>query len=443
MSFPTCTPVVMPKTALILQADWEGGMCKVARDLQRAGVDVRKVCFSFSDKLYHYNGIDCVEYKKPLIEFEQWLREYIREHHVDTLILYNQHRPYNEVGWKLAHELELECLVLELGLLRPDFTTIFTKETEPFSFFSKHWKQIKSAPLPDTPVESYERTARSDSTVKLTKMGLSVLASRIFMRLGSYKLFIDQRKLSLRHHLFALYHSLFRYAARSYQKEMKDHYWEEKADTYFLAPLQVHCDSQIILKSDFVTIEQFIDHVAESFLEHAPADKKLVFKVHPMDRGYRDYTAIIDKYNRACGEERFIYLDRIHLPSALSHAAGCITINSSVGLSALQHKTPTICLGKAVYDLPSLTSQDGLDSFWANPSPVKASAVEKFIHTLKVTNQAQGVLYQDIFNLPTESKIYWPPIYKDLFTPKVISHNVEKTYENTKLNTPLSTADSL
>ena len=52
---------------------------------------------------------------------------------------------------------------------------------------------------------------------------------------------------------------------------------------------------------------------------------------------------------------RIFYLDRIHLPTTLDHARGCVTINSSVGLAALIHGAPTITLGEAAYNLRGLT----------------------------------------------------------------------------------------
>ena len=60
-----------------------------------------------------------------------------------------------------------------------------------------------------------------------------------------------------------------------------------------LVPLQVHTDSQITVRSDFSSMEEFIQLVTESFLHNAPAGSKLIFKVHPMDRGYRDYRQFI------------------------------------------------------------------------------------------------------------------------------------------------------
>ena len=57
-----------------------------------------------------------VDFDAPIESFETWLRDYIDENAVDCIILYNQYRPYNQIGWDIAKELDIECIVLELGL---------------------------------------------------------------------------------------------------------------------------------------------------------------------------------------------------------------------------------------------------------------------------------------------------------------------------------------
>ena len=63
---------------------------------------------------------------------------------------------------------------------------------------------------------------------------------------------------------------------------------------YFVCPLQVHCDMQVIEHSDFNSIEHFIGDVLASFTEHAASNKAIVFKHHPLDRGYKDYSELFD-----------------------------------------------------------------------------------------------------------------------------------------------------
>ena len=80
-----------------------------------------------------------------------------------------------------------------------------------------------------------------------------------------------------------------------------------------------------------------------------------------MDRGYKDYHKLIKTLQSSPGGRRIFYLDRIHLPTLLDHARGCVTINSSVGLAALIHGAPTITIGEAAYNLRGLTFQGKLE----------------------------------------------------------------------------------
>lgn len=71
-----------------------------------------------------------------------------------------------------------------------------------------------------------------------------------------------------------------------------------------------------------------------------------------------------------------------------------ITINSTVGLSALRHNVPTLTLGEALYDIPDVTSQCSLDDFWKAPSPVDAEKVSQLRHFLLNTNQLNCSFYR-------------------------------------------------
>ncbi len=61
---------------------------------------------------------------------------------------------------------------------------------------------------------------------------------------------------------------------------------------------------------------------------------------------------------------RLHYIHDQHLPTLLDHASGVVLINSTVGLSAMNHGLPVAVLGEASYALPGMSYQGGLDSFW-------------------------------------------------------------------------------
>ena len=127
----------------------------------------------------------------------------------------------------------------------------------------------------------------------------------------------------------------------------------------------------------------------------------LLFKLHPMDRPYSDYSTDIEalRLEHDLGE-RLLYADVINLPAALRGARGTVVINSTVGLSSLTHDTPVKCLGQAVYDLPGLTHQGSLGEFFSAPSPVDRALYQRFRQWLLEQNQLNGSVWSRLHENP-------------------------------------------
>ncbi|MMZ71596.1 Capsule polysaccharide biosynthesis protein [compost metagenome] len=53
-----------------------------------------------------------------------------------------------------------------------------------------------------------------------------------------------------------------------------------------------------------------------------------------------------------------------------------------MGLSALLHQVPTFCMGRALYDLPGLTTRGTLAKFWHKQSPVCSETFERMRQSL-------------------------------------------------------------
>jgi capsule polysaccharide modification protein KpsS len=166
---------------------------------------------------------------------------------------------------------------------------------------------------------------------------------------------------------------------------------------YFVCPLQVHCDMQVVVHSEFNSIEHFVGEVLASFCEHAPSNKAIVFKHHPLDRGYTDYTSLFANLVAELGlQGRVFYVHDVCLPTLLKHAQGTVLINSTVGISSLFHGTPVKTLGDAIYDIPGLTSAHSLDDFWRCERYVNATFFQAFRAFLIQRNQLNGNLYRRI-----------------------------------------------
>lgn len=399
---------------LIVQGDWEAGMSLLAQDLQDAGHEVGKVVFCAPDLLfYRMRGIQTHTFRQPIEEFYEWLRELVRSQKYDTFFLYNHYRPYNQVAWRLAEEMNLGCQVFELGLIRPNCVMVFSRDRMPIREVPEIWEEILAGRHQPPQAVMPPELSQVSSAVKMFQFCANYLFSRITSPLFPH--FVDQRQMNLWHHLKHSMIYLWRFIERSRDCEYDGLFAGELSGRYYAVPLQVHSDTQITKCSDFQSIEQFIRLVTRSFRKHAPPDTKLVFKVHPMDRGYKDYTDLIAGLDDKLGGGRILYVDRVHLPTLLEHSRGVVNINSSVGISGLVHRAPVITLGTAVYNLPGLTFQGDLDDFWTSAESPEPSRVKQFINLLLETNQGRGTLSQRCFDVPGRCRIQWPPPFRKAF----------------------------
>jgi capsular polysaccharide export protein len=165
---------------------------------------------------------------------------------------------------------------------------------------------------------------------------------------------------------------------------------------YFFFPLQLNSDAQLERNSPFGTMRKAIEHVLASFARHAPRETRLVVKNHPLDTGLAGYRRqVADLEHLFDLKGRIDYLETGELAPLFDHAQGVVTVNSTAGLSALQHRRPTKALGRAVYDLPRLTFQGGLDDFWraAWSAAPDMEVVRAFRNVLVHGTQVNGGFY--------------------------------------------------
>ena len=72
-----------------------------------------------------------------------------------------------------------------------------------------------------------------------------------------------------------------------------------------------------------------------------------------------------------------------------------MTVNSTIGLSALAVSVPVITLGKAIYNLPGLTAQQGMDAFWQQPTAPNAVLFDAFRRVVAARTQINGGFHSD------------------------------------------------
>jgi len=72
-----------------------------------------------------------------------------------------------------------------------------------------------------------------------------------------------------------------------------------------------------------------------------------------------------------------------------------VTVNSTTGMRALQLGRPLVVLGQAVFDVPGMTHQGGLDSFWTQATAPDASLVRDFLKAVAAALQIRGVFFEE------------------------------------------------
>ena len=163
---------------------------------------------------------------------------------------------------------------------------------------------------------------------------------------------------------------------------------------YYVFPLQLNSDSQILEHSPFNSVREAIEKVMRSFAVHAPSDALLVIKNHPLDTGIVDYRKFSHELARTLGmQDRLLYIEAGHLPTLLDHAKGVVVVNSTVGLSAVHHRRPLIALGTAIYDMAGMTWQDGIDDFWRHADGPDMALYYAFLDYVIHHTQINGDFY--------------------------------------------------
>jgi BexC/CtrB/KpsE family polysaccharide export inner-membrane protein len=346
------------KNVLLLQGPIGPFFSRLAYDLRQAGATVHKVNFNGGDWLFYPTG--AISFNGSMDEWPRFLGELLDTHAIDTVLLFGDMRPIHRSVSKLLKERKVRVGVFEEGYIRPDYVTLeldgangnSSLPRDPQLYFEHDAEPVP----PPKPVRNAFRWMGIWAT-------LYYVASALFSPL--YPRYRHHRPLTLTELGPWILSAWRKYRYRIKEKGLQEQIVTEYDGRYFLVPLQVHNDSQLYAHSDFDSVWSFIEDVVVSFERYAPEEAVLVFKHHPMDRGYYDYGRFLQDLTKELGlDGRLIYLHDQHLPPLLKHAKGVVLINSTVGLSALHHRCPLKVCGTSIYDLPGLTFQGSLDEFW-------------------------------------------------------------------------------
>ena len=367
------------RNVLLLQGLMGPLFRRLGQGLIAAGHGVHKVNFNGGDRLFWRlpGGID---YRGSL---EDWPAEFERllgELAITDVMLFGDCCDHHMGATRVCRELGIPVHVFEEGYVRPDWVTLELGGVNGHSSLPRDpaWYRETAAKLPPVPPHaqvpsSFRRRATE---------GLLYNAADVFTR-WHYPHWNNHRPWHPAVEGMGWWRKLRRRKEREALAAALLERMKTSADPYFLFPLQLDSDAQIRLHSPFAGIADALKLVLGSFAAHAPAGTRLVVKEHPLDNGVRNWEQeTADMAARFGIADRVDYLGWGDIVPVARDARGMVTINSTSGTLGLAMGVPVKALGHAVYDIPEITYQGGLDSFWRDPVAPDAETFEAFRRVL-------------------------------------------------------------
>ena len=380
------------RNALLLQGPIGPFFSRFGDELAQRGFTVTKINFNGGDSFF-YRRSGALDYSGDPANWEPWIERLLINRSIGRIYLFGDCRSYHQVARRVAQSLGIRVFVFEEGYIRPNFITLEEDGVNGHSSMMTEPLHIDTKAI-DLP-EEYQQPTHVFQLSAVYSMVYYWASAAQQKRFPHYQHHRPFEWLSEGSRWIRSGFRKWNYHRR--EKKIFDELLPQFSDNYFVCPLQVHCDMQVVVHSDYNSIEHFIGEVLSSFRQHAPNNKAIVFKHHPMDRGYTDYSTLFANLIAELGlQGRVFYVHDVCLPTLLRHAQGTVLINSTVGMSSLFHGTPVKTMGKAIYDIPGLTAQESLDEFWQCEDKVDNDFFKAFRAFLVQRNQLNGNLYRRI-----------------------------------------------
>ncbi len=378
-------------TLLILQGPASPFLKEVARQAESAGAKVFKINFCLGDAVFWWPR-KADWFTGPSEDWPAFLRNYLRRSGITDILMLGDGRPKHAAAVEIAREAGVKVHILEHGYLRPDWLTI-----EPEGMSGRSWFPRDAATLralaDDVPAVDMRNHFRNS----FLTYALYDLAYHVPNVLLGWLLHPHYRT-------HGPVHPAVEYAGwirkgltsgrrRRQAQEVQRVYLpkETSPPRYFLFPLQLPGDYQIRIHAPFGDHFEIVAATIASFAREAPPETRLLFKIHPIDNGLSGWAGVIvGEAGRYGVENRVDLIDGGDLDKLISSAAGIVTVNSTVGLSAVMAGKPVITLGAAIYDIAGITHQGSVASFWRAPQAPQPGMPEVLAKALVATTQVRG-----------------------------------------------------
>jgi capsular polysaccharide export protein len=375
---------------LLLQGPVGPFFRRLHRSLIDRGFRVVKVNFNGGDLLFSPDD-EAINFRGSPLRWKTWLRSFVAAKSPVAIVLFGDRRPYHVEALRVAHERKVATWCLEEGYIRPQYVTC-----------ERSGNNARS-PLTQTEPRPQHFGVRVSRPVKNPMSAMATYAVfYAFFQMALTPLFhgnVRHRKRPIARECarwgLSLVRKLVFYGAnrRAFREIVAN-----RIRDYYVVALQVHDDLNLSQNGNGWTMERLIEETTRSFAQNAPKSHRLLFKVHPLDRGHLPYRKLIaDAAHRHGCRRRVMVVDDRPIGPMIRNSDGVVTVNSTSGLIALQHAKPLAVLGNAVYSSAKLKTLPQalheLDLFWEHPIVARPPDVDSFFAQMYDESLVAGNFY--------------------------------------------------
>lgn len=366
------------------------------RLLERRDFNAWRICFNAADNFYS-DRKNRINFSGNLVDWCEWFRDFVAYFQPDMIIFFGSEREIHRAAKDIADEIGIKVLSLEEGYIRPGFVTVEEGGNNAQS------RLAGTMPPQDYVCIAQDRSEPHDfkGLVSMCFFGAIYYIIRSVFSYGAQKRTFH-RQISLISEAYCWIRNFSRrFRSQSTNSSTIQKLIEFHDKKYILIPLQVASDGQLGRNALQWNSTRLIAASMKSFAESASRECRLVFKIHPMERGH-------------CNHEKFILdtaaafevSDRIDIISVGSlgllarHAARMITINSTAGLSAVFHGTPLMVIGKALYAHEDLATcamgSPDFKTFWSVGRVAERDIRKSYLAWIKDQALVEGDFYASL-----------------------------------------------
>jgi capsular polysaccharide export protein len=365
----------------------------LADELVGLGHSVERINLSGGDWVF-WPRLGAVNYRGRFSDWRPFLGEFLHARDITDVIVFGDCRPYHRVALDLARSRGIDVHVFEEGYFRPEWITIERGGTNGHSALPRDpaafLEEAAQLPPENPPTIVAGGIVRLVRWEILNQLSMMILAP----------LYPNYRRHRSHHPMAEMCGWVKRLLLRPFERryaERLSRYLDDTRPKYYLLPLQLETDYQIRRHSPFKSMAHVMEVVMESFARSAPRDALLVVKLHPLDNGLANFRKQAKQIARRLhlARSRVLVMDGGHLPTLISRSGGVVVVNSTTGLSALNHKRPVAVLGNAIFNIPGLTFRGRLDDFWHSATPPDTDLFKAFRRVVLARAQVNGSFFTD------------------------------------------------